>query len=326
MIAMNFSKKLLRVVSALLLTALSFMFIYGCDNTESEEIPVTVGFSVHFIDVGNGDSIFVRLPDGKNMLIDCGANQNDNLQNIKRVLDTYSVKTIDYLVLTHPDIDHVGNAESIIKSYQVKRAYIPNVYNIEEYPRFDKAVDALRESSAEIKYSSLGDGVLQDDYVIAFLSPCSSSLGDPYGDFNKTPTPTDSEINDLSPIIYLEYANVKFLFTGDAGVNQERLVLTNYEVGLYTQAFYGRVNLSNIDFLKVAHHGANGSTSKDLLDEIMPTNAIISVGGDNVYGHPSSVILNRLYENNENMNVLRTDVYGNISVSVDEDGQYQINK
>ena len=144
---MKLSKKVLRVVSTLLLTALSLFLISGCSPKEAvkEEISVTTGFSVHFIDVGNGDSIFIRFHDGKNMLIDCGAKQKNNLENIERVLDTYSVKSIDYLVLTHPDGDHVGNAQSIIRKYNVERAYIPNIYNKQDYTEFNDAVNALQD-------------------------------------------------------------------------------------------------------------------------------------------------------------------------------------
>ena len=324
---MKTNNKFLRAVCIMLITALFICYACACSN---ENPPSQISnddiLSVHYIDVGNGDCIFINFHDGKNMLIDCGAESQNNLENIAKVLKDYSVSQIDYLVLTHPDLDHVGNAQSIVKNYIVKKAYIPNIYNKQLYPSFAKAVMEMEIRKVEIAYSTMGDKILADEYIIAFLSPCWTTYGDAYGEFNGYPSPTDTQVNNLSPIIYLEYAGVTFLFTGDAGYQQEKLVENNCNIGMYDRFFENRVKLNQIDFLKVAHHGAEDCSSQDFLNIIQPKNAIISVGGDNVYGHPSSLVINRLYASNQNVNVLRTDVYGTISVTVNQFGDFQIDK
>ena len=322
---MKLNKKLLRAVCIFIVTALFICMSSGCiKENNNEDVTVVSGFSVHFIDVGNGDCIFIRFPDGKNMLIDCGENSQSNLKNIDNILKTYSVTTIDYFVLTHPDADHVGNAESIVNSYTVNKAFIPNIYNGQDYKSFYKGVTALQKKGVEIVYSRLGDGVLTDTYFMVFLSPCASLDGDVYGEFNGLDCPTDAQINDLSPMIYVEYSNVSFLFTGDASKTQEKLVEDNVKLGIYNQFMKGKIDLSQVDFLKVAHHGADDCSSQDFLNMVQPQNAIISVGGNNIYGHPSSRVLDRLYLANPNVNLLRTDVCGNICISVSANGEYEI--
>ena len=127
-------------------------------------------------------------------------------------------------------------------------------------------------------------------------------------------------------MIYVEYAGVSFLFTGDAGKQQEQLVENNINLGFYNQFVDGRIDLYNIDFLKVAHHGADDCSSQDFLNIIQPQNAVLSVGGNNIYGHPSSRVIDRLYLANPNVNLLRTDVCGNITISVSASGEYAIYK
>lgn len=324
---MKLTRKLFRAVCILLVTALFVCVGSACVKEKpQEDLTIVSGFSVHIIDVGNGDCIFVRFHDGKNMLIDCGVPSKNNLANINKVLKSYSVTQIDYLVLTHPDVDHVGNAEAIVNTYNVNKAYIPNIYNLQEYQAFSKALTTLKNKNVQLEYSSIGSGVLNDKYVVAFLSPCASGAGDVYGEFNGIELPTDKQINNLSPVIYLEYAGIKFLFTGDAGKEQEGIIQSNYNSGLYDKFYNDRVNLDQIDFLKVGHHGAEDCSSQDFLNLIQPQNAIFSVGGNNIYGHPSSRVLDRLFVANENVSILRTDVSGNICISVSADGEYKIYK
>ena len=104
-------------ITAILIFIFCLLTLCACGRPipPDTEIRVFSGFSVHYLDVGQGDAIFIRLPDGKNMLIDCGEKdlEGDNAQYIIEYLNEYSVQTIDYLILTHPDSDHVGNAEEI---------------------------------------------------------------------------------------------------------------------------------------------------------------------------------------------------------------------
>lgn len=304
------------------------LFLGSCEDEqiESPDFPYVQGFSVNYIDVGNGDCIFIRFPDGKNLMIDCGARSDKNYKEITRFLDGYSIKSIDWLVLTHPDVDHVGNAEKIIKSYDVKNAFIPDVYAVEEYPTFSKTVNALNEKGVQTKISQMYTQIATQDYFLAFLSPSSRGAGGYYGEFNALNQPSDSAVNDLSPIIYLEYKSVRFLFTGDAGYKQEEILLENVNAGLIKAIHGDRVDLYDVDFLKVAHHGADDCTSEEFLQVVKPKYAVISVGAQNNYGHPSYVTLNRILECSQDVTLLRTDVSGSITVGVDLDGDVSIIK
>lgn len=303
----------------------------GIDGTSSdggEEKGVADGFSVHFIDVGEGDCIFIRLPDRKSMLIDAGENSEANFSSIRSVLTRYGVERIDYLVLTHPDGDHIGNACALVEAFGVGTAYLPYVYDTSAFTKYDEAVNALKADGALIKYSQIQTAVVGTDYAVFFLSPAPKDAGGgAYDDFNSTLTPSAQARNDVSPIIYLEYAGVRFVFTGDAGFGQEEYVLLNEASGLYEKffAYYGReCKLENVDFLKVSHHGADDACGNDFLSLLKPNNAVISVGGQSYYKHPSTATINRILGANEACSIYRTDIYGTISVFVDETGKYEI--
>ena len=322
-------KEIIAFVSFCILSIYSFA-LSGCScktpsnnfiNVENT-IEYQQGFSVHFLDVGQGDCIFIHFPDGKNMLIDCGSESEDIVNYINSCLNVYSVKDIDYLVLTHPENDHVGNAISIINEYNVKSAYITKINNLENFAFYAQIIDKLIEEQAQINYSQIFKNIINENCSIMFLSPMP--LGFPnssLSDLNQNSYPSTEQKNNVSPIMFLEYNGVKFLFTGDAGVSQEQLVLSNYKANLYKNY---SVSLEDIDFLKVAHHGSNDSCSGEFLSLIKPKNAIISVGGDNIFGHPSSEVLERLQNANKNYNLFRTDRDGSVSVFVDEMGKVNV--
>lgn len=315
----------IRVISAFLaLIALFYCSFVGCKRHE-QTIYNIKGFSVHYIDVGQGDCTLIRLDDGKCMLIDTGAKDDYNFSNITKVLESYKISTINYLVLTHPDIDHVGNAQRICQEYKIEKAFIPNILDKESYTSFNLAYDELVKQNTDIEYSSIYSSIKATNYYFAFLSPCSNSIdGNYYADFNLVKTPSDIQVNDLSPIIYLEYLGIRFLFTGDASKNQESLVINNYNSGLYDLVHGKDVNLYDVDFLKVAHHGSADSCSSKFLDIVSPKNAVISVGGGNNYGHPATTTINALNKVNISVKILRTDTLGTIAVSVNKNGKYSI--
>ena len=304
------------------------VMLIGCTSPVPNKSPRQVydGFSIHFLDVGEGDSIFVRFSDGKNMLIDSGERSEELSEFIIGFLDNYGVKKIDYLVLTHPDLDHAGNAADIIDEFEIGIAYLPDMrVHINLYTAYEQAYNKLEEKKIEI--SSIAVCIKGEDYGLAFLSPnpSSSSAGSSYRDFNASQAPEPELSNAMSPIIYLEARGVRFVLTGDAPFSQEEVALKNANVLNSIYASNGvDVNLENVDFLKVSHHGANDASRSEFLSVLKPKNAVISVGGDNNYGHPNRDVLERLYAANQSYNLWRTDVYGTISVQVDKNGKVQI--
>ena len=318
--------KRLRVVAVLMMIVTLFHFsLTGCTTLSENSIPYINGFSVHFIDVGNGDSIFIRFGDGKVMLIDSGAPSDNNLKSIKSVLSQYKISTIDYLLLTHPDVDHVGNAKKIVEDYSVKKAYIPDVLDLNAYPTFKQVVDTLSAKSVKTEYSNVYSSISGDEYYLAFLSPIGdNALGDYYLEFNGILNPNDVAVNNLSPVVYLDYKGVRSVFTGDAGFLQEEKIIEYYNSGMYELIHDGRVALEDVDFLKVGHHGSSDCSSVEFINLLKPKYAVISVGGQNSYGHPSTFTLNRLESANPLVKVLRTDVLGDIAFSVDSNNNVKL--
>lgn len=298
---------------------------FGCE-TRINLIVINDGeFSVHFLDVGEGDSILINFPDGKIMLIDSGNTDEAVEEYLLSCIKSTGKKQIDYLVITHPDADHVGNMKKVVETFTVKTAFVPDIRLPDRFPLFSEVLSALTEDNASIIKSDYWQSIKTDEYLVAFLSPTPlGESGSSYNGINASDYPSSQAINDVSPIIYLECRGKRFLFTGDAGVSQENLVMENRIVGAY-DLMYGKgvIKLEDIDVLKVAHHGANGSSSEKFLNIIKPKNAVISVGKNN-YAHPSSDVLECLVKVNPTVNLLRTDVKGSISMRISSDFMLKI--
>ena len=235
-------------------------------------------------DVGQGDSMLIRGE--KNILIDTGGKlsyQKEKWQEKKtesyaqRVIIPYlkatGITKIDYLILTHGDYDHMGEAINLVNNFKVEKV----IFNCGEFNDLEKELIKVLDKK-KIPYYSCIKELNVDNNKLYFLN-------------NKL---YDNE-NDNSNVIYTELNNYKFLFMGDAGVEVEEDLIEKY-------------NLRNIDVLKVGHHGSKTSSSKEFVDNIVPKYSIISVGKNNRYGHPNKEVLNNL----ENSKIYRTDQDGSI--------------
>jgi beta-lactamase superfamily II metal-dependent hydrolase len=208
----------------------------------------------------------------------------------------------------------------IINAFEIGVAYLPDILekHLSLFPIYKSVVDKVTEKQLAVNVSDCLDVIVGQDYGIAFLSPTKkSSPNSSYMDFNASAIPTAEQSNALSPIIYLQYQNVKFIFTGDAPESQEKLA---YSISVTQSGYYSNmgvsVNLEDVDFLKVSHHGSNDATCSEFVRAIKPKNAVISLSGNNSYGHPSDQVLQRLEQANEKVSIWRTDVHGRVSVKV----------
>lgn len=248
---------------------------YG--GTESDEALL----KVWYIDVGQGDSIFIESPEGKTMLIDCG--EYENIKSVTDFLDAHSIDTIDVVIATHPHTDHMGGMATIFWNYDIKSVYMPKATS--NTVSFEKLVEAIRDEGLKIKEAKAGISIDFGDVEAEILAPCSGAY---------------ESLNNYSAVIKISYKDVSYLFTGDAEVLSENEIL---ESGADISA----------DVLKVGHHGSNSSTSKNFLKAVNPSCAVICVGKDNSYGHPKEKILDRLGD----IPVYRTDYNGTILVYTD---------
>ena len=242
-------------------------------------------FTVYFIDVGQGDSILLGLPDSKYVLIDAGKNTYSN--NVIETLNDLSITTLEALIITHPDEDHLGGADDVLENFEVLSVYHSG------YEKDTKAYQNFINASEKEGVPIYSDDEIDIDEHLNFSDSVSFQVL--HIDKNA------SDPNDSGIVLRVEFGKVSFLFTGDISSEVENDALKPGPA-------------STVDFLKVAHHGSKYSTSNNFLDVITPSIGVISVG-DNSYGHPSEETLNRLEEHG--VMVYRTDYHGTITITSD---------
>lgn len=248
-------------------------------------------YEVYFLDVGQGDSTLIVTPQNKEViLIDTGGsveypkkdfqirNKEFNLgESIVTFLKSKRIRKIDRLLLTHGDYDHAGKAIYLVNNFKVKKV----VLNCGPYNDLENSLIKVLDKK-KIPYSACMKELIIKDSKLYFLN-----------------TKEYDNENDNSSVIYTELNNYKLLFMGDASILTEKAILSKY-------------NLSNIDVLKVGHHGSKTSSSKEFINSIHPKYSIISVGRNNRYGHPNQEVLNIL----NNSKVYRTDQDGSIMFKI----------
>ena len=273
---------------------------------------------VHFMDVGQGDSILVQLPDGKNMLIDGGEKGSEKVT--VPYIKSLGITVLDYVVATHSDSDHIGGLDDVIKDPDIlaKTVFLPQI-NTGRITTgvYRSLLEAVIAENSKVYYSrermAIASSSENEPYSIHFLSPGETQISAINN--TKKKNPSAAEKNDVSPIMLLSYQGKKIVFTGDANCPVERQVITNYENGLY-----GTLDLRNIDLLKAGHHGSNGdqikhgSTSQEFLNLLTPKNVVISVGEGNTYGHPEAEVLSRIA--GIGATCYRTDMSGTVKATV----------
>lgn len=244
---------------------------------------------VHFIDVGQGDSILIQTPEGNFVLIDTGS--RGYATTVIDYLNSLSVQTLEAFIASHPHEDHIGGAEEIFNAFDILSVYHPGYYlSSQTYQRFLNA--AQNEGCPIYTDDELDPG----DYI-----SISSSLVCQILHINKDA----SNANDAGIVLRLDYYQVSYLFTGDIHGEIEDQV--EYKI---TDDW----NV-DIDILKVAHHGSRYSSTDYFLDEATPEVSVICVGEGNSYGHPHYEALYRLNEHNSM--ILRTDENGDVIISTD---------
>ena len=232
---------------------------------------------VYYLDVGQGDSSLIIYNDIV-VMNDTGGTSNYNVSSgCIKLLKSLGYSHIDYLILTHGDFDHMGDSIYLINNYKVKNV----VLNNDSFNELE--TNLIKElKNKKIKYYQNVEKIPISNNIITILN-----------------TEEYDNENDNSNVIYIELNNYKFMFMGDAGVDKEKDILERY-------------NISNIDVLKVGHHGSKTSSSKRFINKINPKYSIISVGKNNRYGHPNKEVLNNL----DHSKIYRTDEDGSIMFKI----------
>ena len=253
------------------------------------------GLEVVFFDVGQGDSAFIKTPDGHQVLIDSGPSGPLILEKLAQEMPFWD-RTIDLIVLTHPDYDHQRGFLDVLDRYQVENILWTG--GTRETKTFLKWLEKIEQENANIVIAQKGQQIRVGDSQFFVFHPFESLEG----------VSVEKKSNESSIIMKLVYGNNSFLFTGDVSKDEEEelLVRSDLPIGI------------GVDVLKVAHHGSKTSNSKQFLGIVNPEFAVISAGRDNKYGHPAEQTLNSLQE--FAIKVLRTDELGDIRITANNSG------
>lgn len=239
----------------------------------------------YILDVGQADSIFLRSPSGKTMLVDAG--EAGTFDVLDAFLKAQGVKKLDVVVATHPHSDHIGAMYKVINAYEIGAFYMPDVSHTTS--TFERMIDALEKNDVPVKRAVAdGESYLpwSDETAVRILSPLK---GVDYGD----------DLNAWSVVLRVSYESSSILLTGDTEKPAEALMLEAYGASVFRSTV-----------LKSAHHGSRTSGSDAFLDAVAPKIAMISCETDNDYGHPHKETLSRYAK--RGIEVYRTDLMGTL--------------
>lgn len=253
--------------------------LFAIESRSAPKLASEETLRIWFFDIGQGDATFIELPTGEQILID-GGRDDAVLAKLGQVMPPWD-RTLDAVVATHPDADHIAGLPSVLARYEVAAVYdngdskdtgISRSYDASRDGEPGAVVDVVRE----------GEEFVFGDVVLTAVWPRTEAL-------------ETEDTNDASVVYLLQWRDTTVLLTGDATAYSE-------------EAFAQQVG--DIDVLKVGHHGSITSTTEFLLDAVTPEAAVISAGVNNSYGHPHPGVLGRLEDHG--IQIFRTDLDGDV--------------
>jgi len=271
------------------LVLLSLFFLGGIFFYQSAKIN---DGKLHLIvcDVGQGDAIYLKTPSGKDILVDGGP--NDSVLNCLNNNMPFWDRTLDLVVLTHPDADHISGLVSVLERYTV--LHFVTSETSKSTGIYKKFLQQLQKNNLALKYVYSKDKIdFTDGVVSEVIWPTVEVI-------NSSKPINESKVNEFSVIQVITFGNFKALLTGDAGAIVEDQIAKD---------------AGDIDILKVPHHGSKTAMTDYFLSATKPELAVISVGAKNSYGHPTQITLGLL--ENHNAKILRTDKNGEVEITTD---------
>ena len=278
----------------LIFSACMIFMMVGCTmDTQTQSLKTTMGNTVnkvdigkemivHFIDVGQGDSIFIQSPEGKSMLIDAG--KKDAGKEVVAYLRQQGIEKLDYVVATHPDADHIGGLITVLNSISINN--FVDSGKVHTSQTYEKMLQLILNKKIPYIVPNRGDIIPLDSNIdITVLNAGEDS----------------KDNNEASIVLKVQYGEVSFLLTGDADINVERRMLKELDL--------------SSTVLKAGHHGSETSSSDAFIRAVSPKVTILSYGKDNSYGHPNAEVVTRL--KNVKSQVYSTAEVENIVIKTD---------
>ena len=281
-----------RIFIILLLVVLAFSIFHF----------IPKNLKIYFVDVGQGDCTFIVTPKNKTILIDGGGSTGSDFDVGESTLLPYILdrgyKKVDLMFISHFDQDHVGGLLTILRELKVDRVFISKQEeNTENYQEFLKIV---KEKNIIVTIVKMGDRInLENNLYFNILWPEEEQIG-------------ENMINNNAIVMKLNYNRFSCLFTGDIEKVAEEKIVNRYS----------NSKILKSDILKVAHHGSKTSTTEKMINKVKPKVALIGVGKNNLFGHPSSEVIERL--ESLNIRIYRTDINGEIKITINNKGEYFI--
>lgn len=286
------NKRIRNVVIAALAVLLSGGGIYEAAQTVldfqadlPESTVVSGEMRVTFLDVGQGDCTIIQT-EGHNMVMDTGNNNQGEV--VVDWLLAHGVTELDYLILTHPDADHIGGADNVLRAVPVDKVIMPDVAN--DTMTYDEVIELIDEQQIPVDYPEVGTQYTLGDAVFTVLCPRQEEV-------------SEADLNGSSVGIRLVHGKNSFVMCGDAETDSEEHMIETFGKAL------------EADVLKCGHHGSSTATSDSFLQAVNPIWAVISCGADNSYGHPHQEVLAKLADSD--VQVYRTDQLGTITAVSD---------
>lgn len=273
------------------LSVLLAVFLFSTIRQNVQTGSLENGAQVSFLDVGQADATLINLPGSVQILIDGGVNS----QAVKQVASRMPKfdRKIEYLVITHPDSDHIGGLPEIFNSYEIDEVIQSKAQSSSKI--FEKVEGIIKEKNIKVEEAEEGQKInFTSEAEGLILWPKESEIG-------------SLSLNNTSVVLRLDYKGVRAIFPGDAEIEAQNRILGDF-----------KEEDLRVDLFKAAHHGSANALDRKFLEAIGAKFAVISVGKNNKYGHPTSVVLAALRE--LNMQILRTDQMGTIDFT--SDGNY----
>ena len=275
--------------TALVFLIIFLLIIFSLNSTAQN-------LKIHFIDVGQGDSILIENPGGENILVDGGDRADRIAAEIINYLKDRKIKKLDYIISTHPHADHIGGLADIIDNFEVEK--VLDSGKIHSSKTYENYLIKIDQKNIDFDTPRQGDKIELGESKIIFLHPDQALK--------------DYSLNNSSLVFVLKYKEQNFLLTGDIENEIEKELLRENQ------------NLK-ADLIKVPHHGSDSSSYAPWIKNLNTKIAVIQVGAENHYGHPSQKIIDlyqkmgaRIYRNDLNGNIVITADGKNLAVKIDK--------